>query len=115
MSRDILRDNNKVTTELQSELASYGIMRESAIKNAPGNSGSGPKYFGMHETNDEYQLYFTNDLRKIDKQENPMQLAIVAPDNETFDMLTPKDYSKGLSMKDSTSLRRYLSNLLDTL
>jgi hypothetical protein len=44
-----------------------------------------------------------------------MQLAIVAPDNETFDLLAHKDFSAGLSMKDSTSLRRYLSNLLDTL
>jgi hypothetical protein len=115
MSRDILRDNNKVSTELQSELASYGIMREAAIKNAPGNSGSGPKYFGLYEGTDEYSMYFTSDLRRIDQQDEPMQLAIVAPDNETFDLLAPKDYSAGLSMKDSTSLRRYLSNLLDTL
>lgn len=111
----ILDSNNKVPTELQLELVSYGLLREAAKENAPKYSGAGPDYFGMTEDGDEYKLLFTNDLRKLDKQDSPMSLAIVAPDNETFDMLAPKDYSKGLSLKDDKSLRRYLTNLLDTL
>ena len=112
---NILRDGNKVTTELQTELVSYGLMRDTAIKEAPKYSGSGPKYFGLNEGHDEYSLYFTNDLRKIDKQDDPMRLAIVAPDNEPFDMLATKDYSKNLTGKDEKTLRTYLLNLLDSV
>lgn len=101
--------------ELQEELVSYGLMRQSAKENAPKYSGGGPQYFGLREESDEFVMYFTNDLRKIDRQDDPMQLAIVAPDNESFDLLAPKNYSKNLSLKDDTTLRRYLTNLLDSL
>lgn len=112
---NILRDNNKLEEDLQIELSNYGLMRDTAKKNAPGNSGSGPQYFGLHEGDDEYKLYFTNDLRRLDNQTDPMQLAIIAPDNESFDMLAPKDYSKGLKLQDNSTIRRMLSNLLDTV
>lgn len=110
-----LRDSNKVSTELQTELVSYGLMRQAAKTNAPKFSGKGPQYFGLAEDGDEYKLYFTNDLRKLDRQQDKMQLSIVAPDNETFDMLTPKDYSEGMTFKDDVSVRRYLTNLLDSV
>lgn len=115
MTTNVLRDNNKTPEGLQVELASYGLMRQAAKDNAPSLSGTGPQYFGMAEDNNEYKLYFTNDLRRLDKQDVPMKLAIVAPDNESFDLLAPKDYAKGFSLKDESSLRRYLSNLLDAV
>ena len=110
-----LHDNNKMPQELQSELASYGLMRQTAKQTAPKYSGSGPNYFGILETGEEYKLLFTNDLRKIGEQRDSMQLAIVAPENVSFDMLEPKDYSQGKRLKDETTIRRLLSNLLDTL
>lgn len=106
---------NKLNTDLQQELVSYGLMRETAKTNAPKLSGSGPQYFGLNETAEEFNMYFTNDLRKINKQPESMQLAIVAPENDMFDMIEPKDYTKGLKLRDEASVRRMLSNLLDTL
>lgn len=111
----ILRDNNKMPEPLQSELASYGLMRQTAKENAPKYSGDGPNYFGIAEDGDEFKLYFTNDLRKIENQDDPMRLAIVAPDHTPFDMLEPKDYSQNKNLKDESAIRRLLSNLLDTL
>lgn len=107
--------DNKLNTDLQQELVSYGLMRETAKAEAPKYSGSGPKYFGMNEDAEEFNMYFTNDLRKINKQSDSMKLAIVAPENEIFDMIEPKDYTKGLKLRDEAGVRRMLSNLLDTL
>lgn len=107
-----LTENNKATPELQAELAAYGIMRETAIEEAPKYSGPGPEYFGLEEQNDEFKMLFTSDLTDLDKHEK-MHMAIVAPEFQTFDMLAPKDYSKHLSFKDPVNLRSYLRRLVD--
>lgn len=90
-------------------------MRQTAKDKADKFSSDGPAYFGLKDRGDEYDMVFTNDLGQLDKYAG-MQMAIVAPDDiETFDMISPKDYGKKLSLKDEKSVRKYLSNLLDCL
>lgn len=109
----ILRDNSKLPIEKQFELAEYKILRGKAIDATKGITG--PKFFGMTEKSDEFNLYVTEDLRELDNHKDPMQLAIVAPDNEMFDMLAPKDYSKKFDLNNDKSLRRYLRQLVDSI
>lgn len=112
----ILETNNKVPTRLQAELATYGILRDTAKK--LDNDLTGPKYFGLAETPDAFNLVFTDDLRKLDDlatYDHQYKVAIVAPDNEEFDLLASKDYSKKLKLTDETNLRKYLLNLINSL
>lgn len=109
----ILRDNNKLSPELQFGLAEYKVLRDTAKKETKGLTG--PKYFGMTENADEFNIYVTDDLRKLDETTDPMQLAIIAPDNEEFDLLVPKDYAKKLDLKNEKNLRRYLRQLIDSI
>lgn len=108
----ILESGNKLSPAVQVLLADYGIMRTAAKKEAPKHSGKGPAFFGMYEDAEKYRLYFTDDLDSLD---NDMDLAIVAPDNEPFDMLASKDYSTKLRLKEPEELRAYLRKLVDAV
>lgn len=109
----ILESGNKLSTELQVVLSDYGIMREKAIKGSKGYGKDGPAFFGIKHVKDDYELKFTDDLQAIEDDE--MELAVIAPDYETFDMLTTKDFSKKMGMKNPTELRAYLRKLLDNV
>lgn len=109
----ILRDNTKLTPEVQFNLAEYKVLRDTAKKETA--SLKGPKYFGLNESADEFNLYVTDDLSKLDDVDDPMQLAVVAPDNEEFDMLAPKEYAKKFEVKSGKGLRRYLRALVDSI
>lgn len=111
---NILNTNNKLSSDTQEVLVTYGLLRQTAKENAPKYSGEGPEYFGLHETANEYKLLFTEDLTDLDRHPE-MELAIVAPDNQTFDLLAPKDYAKKITLKDEKSIRSYLRKLLDSI
>jgi hypothetical protein len=109
----IWQDNNKLPTEVQAELANYGMLRDTAKKET--SELTGVKFFGLHETSDAYNIYVTDDLSKLDRQNDPMQLTVIAPEGETFDLLASKDYTKKLKLQDNKNLRRYMLNLLDSI
>jgi hypothetical protein len=108
-----LRDNTKLTPELQFNLGQYKILRDTAKKETA--KLKGPKYFGMNETADAFNIYVADDTSKLDSVDDPMQLAIVAPDNEEFDILAPKEYSKKFDVSTEKGLRVYLRKLIDSI
>jgi hypothetical protein len=110
----ILRSNNKLNIATQQSLAEYGIAREEAVKGSKKIKGSEPKYFIMEREGKDYNLSFPANLESLPTSKG-QSLAIVAPDNEAFDLLAPKNFSEKLSFKDTKSIRKYLSRLLDTL
>jgi hypothetical protein len=109
----ILRDNNKLSAEEQFGLVDYKLLRDTAKKETKGLTG--PQFFGLSKKSDEFNIYVTDDLRKFDDIKDPLQLAIVAPDNETFDLLVPKDFTTKLDLKNEKNLRRYLKELVDSI
>lgn len=110
----LLRSNSKLEVATQENLAEYGLARQQAVEGSKGIKGSGPKYFLMEREGKEYNLSFPTQLDTLPTSKG-QELAIIAPDNEAFDLLAPKDFSEKLSFKDAKSIRKYLSRLLDTL
>lgn len=95
-------------TQLQEDLAAYGIMREDAKNKAKGSPG----FFGLQETSSGYDVEYKDDPRNIDDN---MTLAVIAPENEPFDMLVTKDFRKAVRVGNPKNIRDYLSRLLDKL
>lgn len=106
-------EHSKVPEQLQKDLAEYGLLRDTAKKET--GELTGTKFFGLSETTDEYKLTITDDIEKIDSQYEHTQLAIIAPDNETFDMLEPKDFSKKLKLTNPKNLRKFLLDLVNSV
>ena len=42
-------------------------------------------------------------------------LSVVAPENEEFDMISPKDFSDKIKSRDEKSLRSFLLKLIDSV
>ena len=42
-------------------------------------------------------------------------LSVVAPENEAFDMISPKDFSDKIKSRDEKSLRSFLLKLIDSV
>lgn len=95
--------------QMQEDLAAFGIMREHAKNETRGIT---PGFFGLQKTSSGYDTQFRDDPRDID---DGMTLAIVAPDNEPFDMLVKKDFKRAVRVSNPKSIRDYLSRLLDKL
>lgn len=111
---NIWQDTSKVPAELQAELAEYRLFRDKAIDKT--SDLSGVKFFGIVDKGDERTLRVADDLSSLDNDTlNSMQLAVVAPDNETFDMLASKDFTKKLKLNTPANLRRFLLKLLDSI
>lgn len=94
--------------QMQEDLAAYGLMREDAKNKAKGSPG----FFGLRETSSGYDVQYKEDPRDID---DDMMLAVVAPENEPFDMLITKDFKKAVRVGNPKNIRDYLSRLLDRL
>lgn len=110
----ILRSNNKLEVSTQENLAEYGLARQQAVEGSKGITGSGPKYFVMEREGRDYNLSFPKDLENLPTSKG-QELAIIAPENEAFDLLAPKNFSEKLNFKDEKNIRKYLGRLLDTL
>lgn len=105
--------NTKMPGELQVELAEYGLLRDRAKQETARLPGR--KMFGLRETADEYEILAAEDLADLDKEKDPFQLAVIAPDNETFDLLAPQDLSAKLKGKDEKSIRAFITKIVDSL
>lgn len=100
----------KVSDTLNEELAQYGIVRDVAVKLAPVNTKTA-SLFGFNDNGADTELLFSDDADVL--VESKMDLAIVAPENESFNMLLTKDFKKAVESKDEDSLRGFLRRLLD--
>lgn len=103
-------DSTNVSQVLQEDLAEYGILRAEAIKNAPVKSSGVPNFFGLKYGFGEAELLFDTDIKTI--QDRNMQVAIVAPDNETFDMLVTTNFQKAVTKASPDQLRSFIRNIL---
>ncbi len=102
-----------VDSTLTDELAAYGLVRAIASKKAPVNLEK-PNFFGMQDKGEEVELLFTKDTKElVAATEEGMQLAVVAPEDESFNMLLTKDFPKAVSDKDPETLRDFLRRILD--
>lgn len=103
-------ESTKVSLGLQTELAQYGVLRAEAIENAPVKATGTPNFFGLTEGYQESEMLFDTDISAI--QDKNMMVSLVAPDNETFDMLVTKDFDKAITTANETTLRAFLRKII---
>lgn len=108
----ILHKHNKMSEDLQTSLATYGILRETVTQNHTKHSNQAPHYFGIKETPSTYELLFTDDLRNLDKHEG-MELALLAPNTQEFNLLAPKKIVGELNTRDPKTIRAYIERIVD--
>lgn len=102
-----------VDQNLREELAEYGLVYAVAAKKAPAKVGEA-NFFGMDKRNDSVDLVFTKDDKELaNAVEDGMQLAVVAPENESFDMLLTSDFPRAIAGKDKETLRDFLRRIVD--
>lgn len=102
-----------VNSTLSDSLAAYGLVRSIAAKKAPVNLEK-PNFFGLENKGEETELLFTkDDSTLVEATEKGMQLAVVAPEDESFNMLLTKDFPRAVSDKDPETLRDFLRRILD--
>lgn len=108
---------SKLQQETQEELAEYGLMRDKALKGAApkkdGDNWANANYFGIdrYGTGEDTKFKFDASIKEIDDAN--MELATVAPDDVTFDMLSTTDLQEGLKGKSEESIRGFLRRLFD--
>lgn len=109
-----IRNNQRMATPLQQELAAYGIAYQEALQGTAKLKGA--KHFGLKRYGDDYSLYFPNQV--LDLSNTPgAELANVKPaGTNTFDMLqTTPAFGKNLSMKDPKTVKAYLRRLVESV
>lgn len=104
-----MNDNKSTVVDisLQRELAEYGLFRREAVANT---TASDP-FMGLNNKYDEIETKFGTSIQAI--QDAQMQVAIVAPENEPFDMLVTKDFKKAISTASMDDLRAFLRSIVD--
>ena len=107
--------NTKLSPNLQADLASYGLLRKSVKEEQNDSKGKGAKLVGVLETSDEYKLYSVDSLNNVNTAGKDIVLSVVAPENEAFDMISPKDFSDKIKSRDEKSLRAFLLKLIDSV
>ena len=102
-----MKNQSTVVDEtLQRELAEYGVFRAEVVKNT---SKTDP-FFGLRITGSEYQTKFNVGIEAI--QDANMQVAMVAPDDEPFDMLITKDFKKAVATAGIEDLRSFIRSIV---
>lgn len=101
----------KVTSELEKKLADYGVMRGEAIEGAGISKPGDYNYFGIKMEGDKAKFAFDATPKQI--QNRDMQMAIVAPEFDTFDMVAPVSFDGAKQTKNITALKNYLRKLFD--
>lgn len=104
-------ETTKISKELQDDLAQYGLARKVAEKAAPVNPEN-PTFFGIREKGRETELIFGD---KDALAESSVQISVLAPEIESFDMLTTKDFSEAVKKTDPKTLREFISKLVDDI
>lgn len=108
-----VRNNQRMSTDLQVELAAYGLAYQDAKEGVKGLKGS--KHFGLKRTGDEYNLYFPNDVLDLENSPGAEMASFVPKGTSTFDMLqTSPTFGKDLSMQNAKTVRAYLRKLLES-
>ena len=108
-----VRNNQRMSTDLQMELANYGLAYQEAKQGV--NKLKGQKNFGLKHYGNDYNLYFPENITDLGNV-NGAEFASVKPEGTgTFDMLqTSPAFGKNLSMKKPTQIRSYLRKLLES-
>lgn len=104
-------ETTKIDKALQEDLTQYGLVREIAEKAAPVSTTS-PNFFGIRNKSQDTELVFGN---TEELAEPGVQIAVLAPDIQPFDMLLTKDFSEAVKKTDPKTLREYISKLLDEI
>lgn len=109
-----VRNNQRMATDLQKELACYGLAYQEAKQGV--NKLKGQKNFGLKRTGNEYNLYFPEDVTDLGGVQGAQLASLKPAGTETFDMLqsSPAEFGKKLSMKDPKSVKNYLRKLLES-
>ena len=100
----------RLSSTLQEELAAYGIVRKTAEKKAPINYETA-NLFGIAHKGETTELKFSKDPKVL--LDFKGELALVAPDIETFDMLLTKDFKRAVVGQSEETLREFVSRIVD--
>lgn len=104
-------ESTKVSLTLQDDLAQYGLTRDKAAKQAPVRSSGEPNFFGMKETGSKTELKFGGDIAAIQKA--GMTVSLVAPENESFNMIVTKDFRRAVAGSTEDTLRSFVRRIFD--
>lgn len=106
-----LRNNQRMETDLQSQLAKFGLMREQ-VKEGTGDTS---KYFGLSKQGGDFSTKFTNDISTLENEPDMRLAQFVPSGTQTTNLLQSVPYGKKLSMKDPKTVKAYLRKLLESI
>lgn len=98
-----------VTPETEADLAAYGIVRKTAMENAAPQEDE-QVFFGMKQNGNSTELTFGTSIQNI--QDKNMTVAMVAPENKTFNMLLETNFNEAISSANEDDLRSFLRGIL---
>ena len=96
---------------IMSELAVYGLARDTAIEEASKTKQTGTKVFGFEDSSEGYEI---TAAEPEELAEYNLDLAIAAPDTE-FNLVVRKDNAKAIHKMKPENLRAYLRRILDNV
>lgn len=101
-----------ISNELQEDLTKYGLVVKAAKKEAPINANK-PNFFGVRNSGSEVELIFNGGEKVM--TEPGVQVSVLAPDIEAFDMLVTTDFKEAVKKSDAKTIREYVSKLFDEI
>ena len=109
-----LRNNQRMPTDLQVQLAEYGLAYQEAKQGV--NKLKSHKNFGLKKYGNEYNLYFPENITDLGDIQGAEFASVKPTGTATFDMLQSSPaFGKNLSVKDPKSIRKYLRALLESV
>lgn len=111
----ILR-NNQMDSELQQDLAEYGLFRQK-VKDGAVHLPKNEPYFGASGAHgSSARLVFPkHNVDELDNQYGVELAQFVPTGTGSYDMLAPAQFGKALSMKNPTTIKNYLRKLLESI
>lgn len=99
----------RLRTEDQADLAAFGLLRKTAMKNAAPSENS-QAFFGIKDSGEDTELKFDASIE--DLQHDNMTVAMVAPEDKTFNMLLTTDFNEAVKAATEQDLRAFLRDTI---
>lgn len=100
----------RLAPETEADLAAFGLVRKAAMKEAAPRDDGEQTFFGIKENGNETELRFNASI--ADLQKNNMTVAMVAPEDKTFNMLLSTNFNEAVTTASEDDLRTFLRGLL---
>jgi hypothetical protein len=102
----------KYKDNIMDDLAAYGIARDEAKDMSSKTNQDGTPVFGFEDVGNEYEITAGKPFDLVDYN---VDLAIIAPDTNGFNLIVRKENPEALHNLPKDKLRNILSRILDSV